>query len=163
MLRRVFPKLAPFLLIVTVFSLTGGSAQAQPQGPAPRPMPRPPVVVPIRPEPQPWPQPAPTTNEARYRLGVYTSVVNVWQQADGGWFGWGPGLWITQTVPNSAAWGTFDPGDVIVRVNNVRVRSQDDLTALLQNATSADEGVLITFRNVRTSYIETRRFPLQFF
>ena len=64
----------------------------------------------------------PSQGTNRYLLGIYSDVVNVWQQADGGWWGWGPGLRIRSIIPGSSAQGVFDPNDIIVRVNGDRVR-----------------------------------------
>ena len=51
----------------------------------------------------------PSQGTNRYLLGIYSDVVNVWQQADGGWWGWGPGLRIRSIIPGSSAQGVSTP------------------------------------------------------
>ena len=103
----------------------------------------------------------PSQGTNRYLLGIYSDVVNVWQQADGGWWGWGPGLRIRSIIPGSSAQGVFDPNDIIVRVNGDRVRSQGDLTRMLQQAGAQGGNTRLTFRNVRNGRFENRDVQLR--
>jgi S1-C subfamily serine protease len=92
-----------------------------------------------------------------YRLGVYTSPVNLSPP------GYAPviGLYINSVVPNGAAAAIqLDPGDIITRVNGYRVTTPAELSQALQGGGPT---VTIRIRNVRTGQFQDMTANLTYY
>jgi S1-C subfamily serine protease len=78
-------------------------------------------------------------------LGVYVDLAYV-----AGPYGAEPGIRITSVWPGYPSYGRLDPGDIITRVNGIRVRSVPEFQGAMA---SAGPFVYLRLRDVRTGAI----------
>jgi PDZ domain-containing secreted protein len=80
------------------------------------------------------------------RLGVYCTIGYITYPGFNE-----PAIYITSVIPGSAAYGRLDPGDMITRVNGVRVRTVEEFQIEVAKSIGS---IQLRLRDVRTGQIQ---------